>query len=180
MWRGIQDTFWELEEAVAEAGPNAIGIPCDISKSHELDVMFDGVQRKAGRIDVLFANAGGGDLASLTAVTEDHDNRIFDTNVKGTVFTVQKALPLLKEGASVILTGSTSATTGVPDFSGWHGLSSDDKFNREMIRAVEATTPLGRLAEPSEVAAAELFLTSDDSRFVNGSELFVDGGSAQI
>jgi NAD(P)-dependent dehydrogenase (short-subunit alcohol dehydrogenase family) len=208
----------ELEAAVAEVGHDAIGIACDISKSHELDVMFSEVQRKAGRIDVLFANAGGGDFAPLMAVTEDHYNRIFDTNVKGTLFTVQKALPLLKDGASVILTGSTSATTGVPEFSvysaskaavrnfarswilelaprkirvnilvpgatstpGWHGLSPDEKFNSEMIRAVEATTPLGRLAEPSEVAAAALFLASDDSSFVNGSELFVDGGSAQI
>jgi len=208
----------ELETAVAEVGHNAIGIPCDISKMQDLDALFDEVKRKAGNIDVLFANAGGGDFASLADITEEHYNRIFDTNVKGTLFTVQKALPVLKEGASVILTGSTSATTGVPEFSvysaskaavrnfarawimelaprkirvnilvpgatstpGWHGLSPDEKFNREMIRAVESTTPLGRLADPSEVAAAALFLASDDSSFVNGSELFVDGGSAQI
>jgi len=208
----------ELEEAVAEVGSGAIGIPCDISNMNDLNVLFEEVQRRAGRIDVLFANAGGGDFSSLSTVTEKHYNRIFDTNVKGTLFTVQKALPLLKDGASVILTGSTSATMGVPEFSvysaskaavrnfarswilelatrkirvnilvpgatstpGWHALSPDDKFNSEMIRAVESTTPLGRLAEPSEVAAAALFLASDDSSFVNGSELFVDGGSAQI
>jgi NAD(P)-dependent dehydrogenase (short-subunit alcohol dehydrogenase family) len=208
----------ELEEAVTEVGHGATGIACDISRMNELDALFEEVQRKAGHIDVLFANAGGGDFASLSAVTEEHYTRIFDTNVKGTLFTVQKALPLLKERASIILTGSTSATTGVPEFSvysaskaavrnfarawilelaprkirvnvlvpgatstpGWHGLSPDDNFNREMIRAVESTTPLGRLAEPSEVAAAALFLASDDSSFVNGSELFVDGGSAQI
>lgn len=208
----------ELEEATAEVGHNAIGIPSDISKMQDLDALFNEIKRKAGHIDVLFANAGGGDFASLTDITEDHYNRIFDTNVKGTLFTVQKALPLLKDGASVILTGSTSATTGVPEFSvysaskaavrnfarawilelaprkirvnilvpgatstpGWHGLSPDEKFNRNMIRAVESTTPLGRLAEPTEVAAAALFLASDDSSYVNGSELFVDGGSAQI
>jgi len=208
----------ELEKAVKEVGNNAIGIPSDISKMEDLDALFDKVRQQAGQIDVLFANAGGGDFASLTDITEEQYHRIFDTNVKGTLFTVQKALPLLKEGASVILTGSTSATTGVPAFSvysaskaavrnfarswimelaprrirvnvlvpgatstpGWHGLSPDEEFNREMIRAVESTTPLGRLAEPAEVAAAALFLASDDSSYVNGSELFVDGGSAQI
>lgn len=208
----------ELEKAVAEVGHNAVGIPSDISKMQDLEALFEEVQRQAGHIDVLFANAGGGDFAALTDITEEHYYRIFDTNVKGTLFTVQKALPLLKEGASVILTGSTSATTGVPEFSvysaskaavrnfarawilelaprkirvnilvpgatstpGWHGLSPDEAFNSEMIRAVESTTPLGRLAEPSEVAAAALFLASDESSFVNGSELFVDGGSAQI
>lgn len=208
----------ELKQAVAEVGHNAIGIPGDISKMQDLDALFAEVKHEAGHIDVLFANAGGGDFASLVKVTEEHYQRIFDINVKGTLFTVQKALPLLKEGASVILTGSTSATTGVPEFSvysaskaavrnfargwimelaprrirvnilvpgatstpGWHGLTPDEKFNREMIRAVESTTPLGRLADPAEVAAAALFLASDDSSFVNGSELFVDGGSAQI
>lgn len=208
----------ELKQAVAEVGHNAIGIPGDISKMEDLDALFAEVKHEAGHIDVLFANAGGGDFASLVKVTEEHYQRIFDINVKGTLFTVQKALPLLKEGASVILTGSTSATTGVPEFSvysaskaavrnfargwimelaprrirvnilvpgatstpGWHGLTPDEKFNREMIRAVESTTPLGRLADPAEVAAAALFLASDDSSFVNGSELFVDGGSAQI
>lgn len=131
---------------------------------------------------------------------------------------MQKALPLLKDGGSIILTGSTSATTGIPAFSvysaskaalrtfargwildlaprkirvnvlvpgststpGWHNLSPDEAANQQMIDEVEATTPLGRLAEPSEVAAAALFLASDDSSFVNGSELFVDGGAAQI
>ncbi|MGJ0191636.1 SDR family NAD(P)-dependent oxidoreductase [Pantoea sp. RRHST58] len=208
----------ELEQAVFEVGHNAVGIPSDISNMQDLDALFGEVKRTAGHIDVLFANAGGGNFSSLADVTEEHYHRIFDTNVKGTLFTVQKALPLLKDGASVILTGSTSATMGVPEFSvysaskaavrnfarswilelaprkirvnilvpgatstpGWHGLTPDEKFNKEMIRAVESTTPLGRLAEPSEVAAAALFLASDDSSFVNGSELFVDGGSAQI
>ena len=208
----------ELEKAVFEVGHNAVGIPSDISKMQDVEALFQEVQRQAGHIDVLFANAGGGEFASLADITEAHYYRIFDTNVKGTLFTVQKALPLLKEGASVILTGSTSATTGVPAFSvysaskaavrnfarawilelaprkirvnilvpgatstpGWHGLSPDETLNSEMIRAVESTTPLGRLAEPADVAAAALFLASDDSSFVNGSEVFVDGGSAQI
>ncbi|MCY0389034.1 SDR family oxidoreductase [Robbsia sp. Bb-Pol-6] len=208
----------ELENAVVEVGHGAIGIPCDISKLQDLDTLFDTVRREAGQIDVLFANAGGGDFAPLADITEAHYDRIFDTNVKGTLFTVQKALPLLKEGASIILTGSTSATTGIPAFSvysaskaalrnfargwildlaprrirvnvlvpgatstpGWHGLAPNKEINREMVRLVESTTPLARLADPSEVAAAALFLASDDSSFVNGSELFVDGGAAQI
>lgn len=207
-----------LNAAVSAVGNNAVGVPCDISKLQDIEALFDRVRHEAGHIDVLFANAGGGDFATLDEVTEAHYDRIFDTNVKGTLFTVQSALPLLNNGASVILTGSTSATTGIPAFSvysaskaavrafargwimelaprkirvnvlvpgatstpGWHGLSSSETFNQEMIRAVEATTPLSRLADPSEVAAAALFLACDDSSYVNGSELFVDGGAAQI
>lgn len=208
----------ELARAVDEVGHGAVGVRCDISKLDELDTLMREVQRQAGQIDVLFANAGGGDFLPLGAITEEHYDRIFDTNVKGTLFTVQKALPLLKDGASIILTGSTGATTGIPAFSvysaskaalrtfargwildlaprkirvnvlvpgatstpGWHALSPDAQANQDMIRFVESTTPLGRLGEPSEVASAALFLASDDSSFVNGSELFVDGGSAQI
>lgn len=208
----------ELDAAVTTVGHGAVGIPSDISKPEDLDRVFELVRREAGHIDVLFANAGGGDFAPLGAITEEQVDRIFGTNVKGTLFTVQKALPLLKDGASVILTGSTSATTGIPAFSvysaskaairalarswildlaprkirvnvlvpgatstpGWHNLAPNEAGNREMIRHVESSTPLGRLAEPSESAAAALFLASDESSFVNGSELFVDGGAAQI
>lgn len=208
----------ELEQAVSDVGHGATGIVGDVSKLADLDRLFETVRQQAGQIDVLFANAGGGDFAALADITEAHYDRIFDTNVKGTLFTVQKALPLLKDGGSIILTGSTSATTGVPAFSvysaskaalrnfarawildlaprkirvnvlvpgatatpGWHGLSSDAAMNQQMVHAVEQSTPLARLAEPSEVAAAALFLASDDSSFVNGSELFVDGGAAQI
>ncbi|HEX8613585.1 MAG TPA: SDR family oxidoreductase [Telluria sp.] len=208
----------ELDKAVAEVGLGAVGIRSDISKLDDLDHLFDEVKRQAGQIDVLFANAGGGDFAPLGEITEEQYDRIFGTNVKGTLFTVQKALPLLRDGASIILTGSTSATTGVPAFSvysaskaalrnfarswildlaprkirvnvlvpgatstpGWHGLAPTAGVRQEMIRSVESTTPLGRMADPSEVAAAALFLASDDSSFVNGSELFVDGGSAQV
>jgi NAD(P)-dependent dehydrogenase (short-subunit alcohol dehydrogenase family) len=208
----------ELERAVAEVGQGAVGIRSDISKMEDLDMLFDEVKRQAGQIDVLFANAGGGDFAPLGAITEEQYDRIFDINVKGTLFTVQKALPVLRDGASIILTGSTTGTTGTPAFSvysaskaalrnfarswildlaprkirvnvlvpgatstpGLHGLAPDGEANREMIRFLESNTPLGRLADPSEVAAAALFLASDDSSFVNGSELFVDGGSAQI
>jgi NAD(P)-dependent dehydrogenase (short-subunit alcohol dehydrogenase family) len=208
----------QLDAAVAAVGYAARGIQGDVSNLADLNRLFASVKQEAGSIDILFANAGGGDFAALADVTEAHFDNIFDTNVKGTLFTVQKALPLLKDGASVILTGSTSATTGIPSFSvysaskaairsfargwilelaprkirvnvlvpgststpGWHGLSPTTEVNLEMVKFVESTTPLGRLGDPDEVANAALFLASDDSSFVNGSELFVDGGSAQI
>jgi NAD(P)-dependent dehydrogenase (short-subunit alcohol dehydrogenase family) len=196
----------------------AIGIQGDVSNLADLDRLFATVQERAGTIDVLFANAGGGEFAALGEITEEHFDQIFSTNVKGTLFTVQKALPLLKNGASVILTGSTGATTGIPAFSvycaskaairnfargwildiaprkirinvlvpgststpGWHNLAPTQDAHDGMVSAVESTTPLGRLGDPSETASAALFLASDDSSFVTGSELFVDGGSAQI
>ncbi|WP_394778469.1 SDR family NAD(P)-dependent oxidoreductase [Undibacterium sp.] len=208
----------ELDAAVAAVGSNARGIQGDISRLSDLDALFAMVAEEAGTIDVLFANAGGGEFAALADVTEAHFDDTFATNVKGTLFTVQKALPLLKDGASIILTGSTSAVTGIPAFSvysaskaairnfargwildlaprkirvnvlvpgststpGWHGLAPTEEVNRQMIEMVESTTPLGRLGDPDEAASAALFLACDDSSFVNGSELFVDGGSAQI
>jgi NAD(P)-dependent dehydrogenase (short-subunit alcohol dehydrogenase family) len=208
----------ELDAAVAEVGENARGIQGDVSILADLDRLFAIVKDEAGTIDVLFANAGGGEFAALGEITEEHFDKTFATNVKGTLFTVQKALPLLKDGASVILTGSTTEVTGTPSFSvysaskaairnfarswildlaprkirvnvlvpgatstpGWHGLATSEEASKEMIRFVQTTTPLGRLGDPSETASAALFLASDDSSFVTGSELFVDGGSAQI
>ncbi len=208
----------ELEDAVAEVGAHARGVPGDVASLADLDRLFAIVKAEAGVIDILFANAGGGDFAALGEITEDHFDRTFATNVKGTLFTVQKALPLLKDGASIILTGSTAGSTGIPAFSvycatkaairsfarswildlaprkirvnvlapgatgtpGWRGLSKTPEALGEMIRLVEATTPLGRLGDPDETAAAALFLASDDSSFVTGIELFVDGGSAQV
>lgn len=208
----------ELDAAVAEVGGSARGIQGDVSILADLDRLFAIVKDEAGTIDVLFANAGGGEFAALGEITEAHFDTTFATNVKGTLFTVQKALPLLKDGASVILTGSTTEVTGTPAFSvysaskaairnfarswildlaprrirvnvlvpgatstpGWHGLAASDAASQEMLRFVQATTPLGRLGDPAETASAALFLASDDSSFVTGSELFVDGGSAQI
>ena len=208
----------ELDAAVAEVGENARGIQGDVSNLADLDRLFAIVKEEAGTIDVLFANAGGGEFAALGEITEEHFDKTFATNVKGTLFTVQKALPLLKDGASVILTGSTTEVTGAPSFSvysaskaairnfarswildlaprkirvnvlvpgatstpGWHGLATSEEASKEMIKFVQTTTPLGRLGDPSETASAALFLATDDSSFVTGSELFVDGGSAQI
>jgi NAD(P)-dependent dehydrogenase (short-subunit alcohol dehydrogenase family) len=207
-----------LDAAVAEVGPNAQGIQGDVSSLADLDRLFATVKEQAGTIDVLFANAGGGDFAALGEITEEHYDKTFDTNVKGTLFTVQKALPLLKDGASVILTGSTTGITGTPAFSvysaskaairnfarswildlasrkirvnvlvpgatstpGWHGLATSEETSNQMIEFVKTTTPLGRLGKPEETASAALFLASDESSFVTGSELYVDGGSAQV
>ena len=208
----------ELDTAVAEVGKNARGIQGDVSELSDLDRLFAAVRDEAGTIDVLFANAGGGEFAALGGISEEHFDTIFQTNVKGTLFTVQKALPLLKDGSSVILTGSTAASAGTPGFSvysaskaairnfarswildlasrkirinvlvpgatstpGWHGLATSDEAHRQMVSYVESSTPLGRLGDVDEVAKAALFLASDDSSFVTGSELFVDGGSAQV
>jgi NAD(P)-dependent dehydrogenase (short-subunit alcohol dehydrogenase family) len=106
-----------LDAAVREVGGNTIGVRGDVSNLADLDRLYDVVREQAGVIDVLFANAGGGEFMPLPAITEDHYDRTFATNVKGTLFTVQKALPLLRDGASIILTGSTAASTGIPAFS---------------------------------------------------------------
>lgn len=208
----------ELDAAVAEVGRNARGVQGDISRLADLDRLFAIVRDEAGAIDVLFANAGGGAFVALGSITEEHFDKTFSTNVKGTLFTVQKALPLLRDGSSIILTGSTAATKGTPGFSvysaskaairsfarswildlaprkirvnvlspgatstpGWHDLAASEEAHQEMVAFVKSTTPLGRLGEPEGSASAALFLASDDSSFVTGSELFVDGGSAQI
>ena len=208
----------ELDSAVLAVGNGARGIQGDVADMTDLDRLYAIVRDDAGTIDVLVANAGGGEFAALGAITEEHFDNTFRTNVKGTLFTVQKALPLLKDDASIILVGSTTATTGTPNFSvysatkaairnfarswildlasrgirvnvlspgatstpGWHDLAASPTERDEMIRFVATTTPLGRLAHPDETASAALFLASSESSFVTGSELFVDGGSAQI
>jgi NAD(P)-dependent dehydrogenase (short-subunit alcohol dehydrogenase family) len=208
----------ELDRAVAEVGHGARGVRGDVADLADLDRLYDVVRGEAGRVDVLFANAGGGEFAALGDITEAHFDTTFANNVKGTLFTVQKALPLLVDGASVILTGSTAATTGSPAFSvygaskaairafarhwvldlaprrirvnvlvpgptatpGLHGLAATEDGRRALVAAIEATVPLGRMATPDETAAAALFLASDESSFVNGSELFADGGQAQV
>ena len=208
----------ELDKAVAEVGHDARGVQGDVANLADLDRLYRVVREEAGRIDVLLANAGGGELMPLSDVTEEHYDRTFATNVKGTLFTVQKALPLLPDGASVILTGSTTGNTGGPSFSvysaskaavrnfarswiqdlaprrirvnvlvpgatstpGLHGLTHTEEQNHAFVAAMEAAAPLGRMGSPDEIASAALFLASDESSFVNGSELFADGGSAQI
>lgn len=208
----------ELDAAVKEVGKNATGVRGDVANLADIDRLYDAVQQQKSPIDVLFANAGGGELAPLGAITEEHFDRTFATNVKGVLFTVQKALPLLRDGSSIILTGSTTGTMGSPAFSvysatkaairnfarnwildlkdrhirvntlspgpidtpGLHGLGETEEQARQIKAHLASTVPLGRLGAPDEVARAAVFLASDDSSFVNGVELFVDGGMAQI
>ena len=208
----------ELDQAVAEVGHGARGVQGDVANLADLDRLYDVVREEAGRIDVLFANAGGGELMPLEHITEEHYDRTFATNVKGTLFTVQKALPLLVDGASIILTGSANGNKGGAAFSvysatkaairnfarswvqdlaprrirvnvlvpgatstpGLHGLFPSEEVNRAVMANLEAAAPLGRIGSVDELASAALFLASDDSSFVNGSELFADGGAAQI
>jgi NAD(P)-dependent dehydrogenase (short-subunit alcohol dehydrogenase family) len=189
-----------LDQAVAAIGPGVTGVQGNVADLADLDRLFKTVHDQHGRIDVLFANAGLGAVAPLGAITEASFQQTFDVNVKGTLFTVQKALPLMQAGGSIILTGSTTGSMGTPAFSDLkgtgirvnvlspgatqtpgllEGLATTGQGDA-MIAGLAAQTPLGRLARPEETAAAALFLASDDSSFVTGAELFVDGGMAQV
>ncbi|MGH9652833.1 MAG: SDR family NAD(P)-dependent oxidoreductase, partial [Bryobacteraceae bacterium] len=207
----------ELDKAAAEIGSNVTAVQGDVSRLEDLDRLFETVRAEHGRIDVLFANAGLGQLEPLGDITEASFDLMFDVNVKGVVFTVQKALPLMGTGASIILTGSTTGTMGTPAFSiysatkaairnlarGWTmdlkgtgirvnvlspgatltpGLHSvaEASGGDALYDALVAQTPLGRIADPADIAAVALFLASDDSAVMTGSEVFADGGMAQV
>jgi NAD(P)-dependent dehydrogenase (short-subunit alcohol dehydrogenase family) len=209
----------ELAAAVQELGSGAAtGIQSDISSLADLDRVYATIEQTKGRLDVLFANAGGGGLAPLGSITEEHFDTTFNTNVRGTLFTVQKALPLMPKGSSIVLTASTTSIKGTPAFSVYsaskaairsfaRNWSLDLKDRGIRVNAVSpgvvptpgydlmgltkeqvqgfvdlqvATIPLGRVGTPDEIAKAVVFLASDASSFVNGIELFVDGGMAQI
>lgn len=207
----------ELDAAITAIGKAATGIRADVSRLAELDRVYAQIARDAGRLDIVFANAGGGDMLPLGAITEEQFDRIFATNVKGVLFTVQKALPLLSDGGSVILTGSTAGVKGTENFSVYSASKAAVRsFARSWLLDLKARkirvnvispgpvatpglaglvppahqdglfaqlasgVPMGRLGEPAEIARAVAFLASDDASFVNGIELFVDGGTAQI
>ncbi|MFH8529151.1 SDR family NAD(P)-dependent oxidoreductase [Streptomyces tendae] len=202
-----------LDAAVAELGPAVTGVVCDVSVPEDLDAFYSIVRERSGRIDVLVANAGIGTAAPFGEVSAELIDSVFATNVKGTIFTLQQALPLLSANASVILTGSTATTRpnqGLEVYAaskaavrnlarGWALSSREHGFRvnvvspggtrtpgllelvpPEALRQAEDEVPLGRLAEPEEIAAVTTFLASDASSYVNGAELFADGGFAQV
>ena len=201
----------ELDAAVKAIGSKVTGVQGDVAKLADLDRLYAAVTAK-GKLNIVFANAGIAEFAPLDKVTEDHFDRLFDINVKGALFSVQKALPLLKEGGSIILNGSVAGVKGTPAF-GVYGATkaalrsfartwtSDLKDRRiranvlgpdptdtpaldglaaEVLAWIVSTIPMGRMGESDEIAKAALFLASDDSSFVTGIDLFVDGGRAQV
>ena len=207
-----------LDAALKQIGGKVTGVRGDMGVLADIDRLYDAVQQQHAQIDVVFANAGGGEMVPLGAITEDHYQRMFDTNVKGVLFTVQKALPLLKDGASVVLTSSTTSISGTPAFSVYSATKAavrnfarnwilDLKDRHIRVNAVSpgltetaglnhlfgggdqaqgmkdylsSLIPLGRIGRPEEIAKAVLFLASEEASFINGVELFVDGGQAQI
>jgi len=201
----------ELDEAVKTIGSNVTGVQGDVAKLADLDRLYETVKAKY-KLDIVFANAGVAEFAPLDKITEEHFDRLFNINVKGTLFTVQKGLPLMNEGGSIILNGSVASVKGTPAF-GVYGATkaalrsfvrtwTSDLKDRHIrsnvispgptdtpavdgqpadaIARIVATIPIGRMGRPEEIAKAALFLASDDSSFVTGIELFVDGGRGQI
>jgi NAD(P)-dependent dehydrogenase (short-subunit alcohol dehydrogenase family) len=208
----------ELDAAVKLIGHDVTGIQGDVSNLGDLDRLYSSVKQQKGRLDIVFANAGGGVFAPLGAITEEQFDKTFNSNVKGVLFTVQKALPLMAEGGSIILNASIVSIKGMPAFSvysatkaavrsfarswtndlkdrkirvnavspgpidtpGVRGLAQNPDELQQITAGLVASVPMGRMGSPEEIAKAVVFLASDDSSFVTGIELFVDGGMAQV
>jgi len=208
----------ELAVAVKEIGSNISGIRADVSNSGDLDRLFSQIKNDKGKLDIVFANAGSAKYAPLGQITEELYESIFDINVKGVLFTVQKALPLIPEGGSIILNASIVGSKGLPansvysatkaavrsfartwttdlkdrhirvnavspgstDTPGLNELLGSSEVGQQRLNMISNAVPLGRLAKPKEIARAVVFLASNDSSYVTGTELFVDGGFAQV
>ena len=208
----------ELDAAVKKIGKSISGVQGDVSNLADLDRLYATVKEQKGRIDILFANAGVGELVPLEAITEAHFDKTFNINVKGLLFTVQKALPLFQDGGSIILNALIAASKGIGassvynatkaairsfartwtvelkhrkirvnaispgpiDTPGFNGLALSEEQIEQFKTSIVSTMPMGRMGSPDEVAKVVSFLASDDSSFITGIELFVDGGMAQI
>jgi NAD(P)-dependent dehydrogenase (short-subunit alcohol dehydrogenase family) len=208
----------ELAAAVKEIGHDVTGVQGDVSKLGDLDRLFAQIKSEKGTLDIVFANAGIAKYAPFGKITEELYNSIFDINVKGVVFTVQKALPLMPDGASIILNASIVASKGLPansvysatkaairsfartwttdlkdrrirvnavspgaiDTPGLSDLLASSEAGEQRKKMISTSVPLGRLGTPDEIAKAVVFLASDDSSYITGTELFVDGGFAQV
>jgi NAD(P)-dependent dehydrogenase (short-subunit alcohol dehydrogenase family) len=202
----------ELDKARTVIGGNVTCVATDVTKMADLEKLFAAIKAEKGRLDVLFANAGRGEFVALEEITEEHADEMIDLNLKSAIFTVQKSLPLLSDGASIILTSSIAAVKGFPGLTAYAAakaglracarvwvnelkdrqirvnLLSPGPVNTppvaskpgDVIKNIVALVPLGRIGEPKELANAALFLASDASSFINGTELFADGGAAQV
>jgi NAD(P)-dependent dehydrogenase (short-subunit alcohol dehydrogenase family) len=208
----------ELAAAVEEIGRNVTGIQGDVTNLADLDRLYAEIGREKGRLDIVFANAGAAKYAPLGQITEDLYDEIFHINVKGLLFTVQKALPLLPDGAAIVLNASVVGSKGLPSNSvysatkaavrsfartwttdlkprrirvnavspgstetpGFNALIGSSPTGQERLKMIAGTVPLGRLGTPDEIAKAVVFLASDDSSYITGVELFVDGGFTQV
>src|SRR5215470_5091953 len=208
----------ELTSAAKEIGGSVTGVRGDVSSLADLDRLFTQIKAEKGRLDVVFANAGVAKYAPFGTITEELYDTIFDINVKGLLFTVQKALPLVPDGGSIILNASIVASKGLAsnsvysatkaavrsfartwttdlksrrirvnaispgtiDTPGLNGLLASSETGQQRLKMLSTAVPLGRLGRPDEIAKAVVFLASDDSSYVTGTELFVDGGFAQV
>jgi NAD(P)-dependent dehydrogenase (short-subunit alcohol dehydrogenase family) len=208
----------KLDEAARKVGANITGVQANVANLADLDRLFQQIQKEKSRLDIVFANAGIARYAPLGSIDEEHFDSIFDTNVKGLLFTVQKALPLLPDGASIILASSIVGSKGLPansvyaatkaairsfartwttdlkarrirvnaispgaiDTEGLRDLMASIPTGQERLKNIGSAIPQGRLGLPDEIAKAAVFLASDDSSYVTGVELFVDGGFAQV